>query len=179
MESKSRLHRSDFLRMGLDILVDEGPGSLTAARVSKQLHVTTGSFYWHFRTVAEFHAETQEFWLRGILIPLIREARELAEHPGSVLEVIGQIVRQRGIVHYDGAMRRWARSDQDARKIVDAADKVRQELIKEVFLANGEGKAQATDKTDLFGAAWLGSQAIDDSDHRFRLLGMITGETES
>jgi AcrR family transcriptional regulator len=165
--------------MGLDLLVDEGPGSLTAARVSKQLHVTTGSFYWHFRSVAKFHSEVKKFWLHGILIPLIEEARELAEDPGSVLKIIVQIIRKRGIVHYDGAMRRWARTDREARKIVATADKTRQELIKGVFQAKGDSEATAANKAELFGTAFVGSQTMSDTDRRFKLLGMITGDTKS
>ena len=177
--SNSQRTKPAFLREGLEILADKGPRSLTAARVSKQLCVTTGSFYWHFRTIAEFHSEIKKFWLNEILIPLIKEAREVAEDLGSVLEIIGQIVRQRGIVRYDRAMRNWAHSDQNARNIVAAADKMRQELIKEVFQAKGESMEAASEKAELFGAAWLGSQTIPDSDHRFKLLGMITGDKNS
>jgi len=180
MESaSSQRTRAAFLREGLEMLADTGPRSLTAAGVSKQLNVTTGSFYWHFRTVAEFHNRVKKFWLNEILIPLIAEARAQAEDPGSILEIIGQIARRRGIVRYDRAMRNWSRSDEEAKRIVVAADKLRQELIKEVFQTKGESNKAASEKAELFRAAWLGSQSIEDSDHRFNLLGMITGDKNS
>ena len=143
------------------------------------MHVTTGSFYWHFRTVGEFHDEVKKFWLNEILIPLIAQAREQADGPENVLEIIGRIVRQRGIVRYDRAMRSWARSDRQARKIVEAADSMRQKLIKEVFQAKGEKEKAASDKAELFGAAWVGSQTLPDTDHRFKLLGIMTGDADS
>ena len=76
-------------------------------------------------------------------------------------------------------MRSWARCDEESRKIVLAADELRQKLIKEVLLAKGNGEEAASNKAELFGAAWLGSQKIENTDHRFKLFEVITQETDS
>jgi AcrR family transcriptional regulator len=176
---KPRLNRSDFLNMGLDVLAAEGPRALTAARMAREMNVTTGSFYWHFKTVDEFCEELKSFWRDDIVVGIINDAREQAKSPGDVLEEIGRIIRQRRTDRYDMAMRNWARSDRSADEAVRAADSLRGELIAGVLKDAGASKAQARDKSNLLGAAWVGSQDMQDPDYRFNLMGLITRDSGS
>jgi AcrR family transcriptional regulator len=176
---KSRLNRSDFLNVGLDVLAAEGPRTLTAARMARELNVTTGSFYWHFSTVGDFRDELKSFWRDDIVVGIIDDAREEAKDSGDLLEEIGRIIRQRGTDRYDAAMRSWARSDRSADKAVRAADSLRGELIAGVLKDAGASKERARDKSNLLGAAWLGSQDMKDPDYRFKLMGLITRDSGS
>ena len=175
---KSKLAKSDYLYRGLDVLAAEGPHSLTAARMAREMNVTTGSFYWHFSTVDEFRAEIRKFWRDEVVVGIIVDAKEQAGDPTKVLDEIGKIIRQRGTHRYDAAMRGWAESDSETEKIVRAADLVRRDLIAEVLQVAGESKEEAKDKSNLLGAAWRGSQDIDP-EYRFKLIAMITKKSDS
>jgi len=177
--SKFRLARSDFLNRGLDVLAADGPRSLTAARMARELLVTTGSFYWHFSTVDDFRDELKRFWRDDIVIGIINDVREQAKDPGNVLDEIGRIIRQRGTHRYDAAMRSWAKSDRGAEEIVRSADALRGDLIARVLRDAGASEEQARDKSNLLAAAWLGSQDMDDPEYRFKLMGMITRDSDS
>jgi len=174
--SKPRLDRSDFLHRGLEVLVADGPGALTAARLARELKVSTGSFFWHFKTVDRFRDELKTFWRDEVIVGTIRDAKERADDPGKVMEEIGKIVRRRGTHRYDAAMRLWAETDCKAEEIVRSADQLRGDLIAGVLKDAGASTEGARDRASLFGAAWRGSQEMK-TDHRFKLMSMITDES--
>lgn len=105
--SKPRLSRKDFLHRALDVLAADGPRSLTAARLARELNVTTGSFYWHFDSIEGLCGELKTFWRDEVVVGIINEAKEQADDPAEVLNEIGRIIRQRRTDRYDVAMRGW------------------------------------------------------------------------
>jgi AcrR family transcriptional regulator len=171
--TNSLLSRSIFLLRGLDVLVSDGPRSLTAARMARELNVTTGSFYWHFSTVGNFRDDLKVFWRDEIVVGIIFDAKKQAGDPAKVLDEIGKIIRQRGTHRYDAAMRSWAESDRDAEEIVRTADRLRGDLIAGVLRDAGANKEQAMDKASLLGAAWLGSADMNP-EYRFKLMRLVT-----
>jgi AcrR family transcriptional regulator len=176
---KSSLTRSDFLLRGLDVLAADGPRALKAARLARELQVTTGSFYWHFQTVEEFRNQLKRFWHDEIVVGVIQEAASLNEDPKEILATIGNLVSQRGTHRYDSAMRRWAEHDNDAAEIVRAADALRGELITNQLTSSGVKTEQANDRANLLGAAWRGSQDIKDAEYRLKLISLITRDSDS
>ena len=174
VQMAARHERVDFLLQGLEVLVADGHRSLTAARMSRELGVTSGSFYWHFKTIDDFRSELKKFWRDEIVIGIIREAGARAEAPAGVLEEIGRIVSERKADRFDSAMRVWAQLDREARKVVESADRLRRKLINEVLKSNGAAGDEAEDRVNLLGAAWQGSRDLKDTDYRLKLIGMIT-----
>ena len=172
--ANERLRKSDFLQCGLDVLVADGPTKLTAARMARELGVTTGSFFWHFGTVEKFRDELLVFWRDVIVVGIIEDAKKQAEHPGDVLKEIGKFIQERGTDRYDTAMREWAKSEHKVKETIRSADTLRAKLIAEVLSEAGASEEQARDLTNLVGAAWRGSQEMGDSDYRLKMIGMIT-----
>ena len=169
----SKYRRSDYLIRGLEVLASDGPDALTAARMTRELGVTKGSFYWHYRTVQDFQDELQKFWRDEVVTGIIVEATAQAGNASQVLERIGEIIRRRKTYRYDTAMRAWAELDPGAREVVRSADAQRAKLIASVFEAGGDSAERARDRTNLLGVAWRGSQDMIDPDYRFRLIKMI------
>ena len=168
------LNKSDFLRCGLDVLATDGPRNLTAARMARELQVTTGSFYWHFDSVKDFRDELLTFWRDAIVVGIIIDAKKQAEHPGEVLNEIGRIIRQRRTDRYDTAMRKWAKVDRRTEKIVRSADALRAKLIAGVLSEAGDPEEVARDRANLLGAAWRGSVDMGTPEYRLKLIEMIT-----
>ncbi len=175
---KPRLDRSDFLHRGLEVLVADGPGALTAARLARELNVSTGSFFWHFKTVDRFRDELKTFWRDEVIVGIISDAKEQAADAGKVLDEIGKNIRRRGAHRYDAAMRSWAETDHETEKIVRSADQLRGDLITAVLKDAGANPEGARDRASLFGAAWQGSQEMKP-DYRFKLMGLITNDSDS
>lgn len=179
MDRNARLNGTDFLICGLKVLAADGHRALTAARVARELCVTTGSFYWHFRTIDQFREKLKKFWRDEIVVGTIVAAKERAEAPGKVLEEIGKIVAEGRLDRFDSAMRVWSESDEEARKVVEAADAIRQDTIVRSMKGAGASQNDAEDRMKLFGAAWRGSRGLYDTDDRLRLIGLITRDLNS
>ena len=172
-----RLNKSKILRKGLDILAEDGPGSITAARISRELNVTTGSFYWHFKSIEGFRHELKAFWQDEIVLGLTNEVKARFEDPREVLKAIAEMVKQRKTYRYDMAMRNWAKTCPEAGKIVMSADNFRRDFITEMLRKACESQQSAKDQVNLLGAAWQGTQKMDDQDYRFKLLGLVTKDS--
>jgi AcrR family transcriptional regulator len=53
-KSSKRLSREEWLSRALQVLSREGKAKLKIESLTKNLGVTKGSFYWHFKGRAEF-----------------------------------------------------------------------------------------------------------------------------
>ena len=49
-----RLTKLDWIERGLSTLASDGAHALKVGPMATQLKVSRGSFYWHFRDVADF-----------------------------------------------------------------------------------------------------------------------------
>ena len=59
---QARLSKEEWLARALEVLGKKGAGELTVESLARQLGVTKGSFYWHFRDRADFFRQLIEYW---------------------------------------------------------------------------------------------------------------------
>lgn len=163
--------RDEYLKLGLELLAESGARALTAVRAAAEMNVTTGSFYWHFSSVAEFHAAVRQYWREVVLVDVIEEAwqRAVADQSGPITH-LGLLVRETGIYRYDDAMRRWAEHSPETAEMLVEADAWRGEAMAAMM---GNTKVAGT-RADLIGAAWRGSSGMPNPDRRFRLISLTT-----
>src|SRR5262245_64236468 len=57
-----RLTKPDWIRHGFSVLAAEGAGALKVGPMADGLKVSRGSFYWHFRDIADFRAQLLQAW---------------------------------------------------------------------------------------------------------------------
>ena len=162
--------------MGLEALAEKGPEALKAARLARRLGVTTGSFYWHFGCVADFQSELLEYWKEGVVAGVIDEAKTNAEEPAQVLVELRKRILESGAHRYDAAMRIWARTDPRVRDTLRDTDEVRATFLVETLRKSGLSKQEARDRASLIGAAWRGSQNLDDPEYRMKLIGIAASD---
>jgi AcrR family transcriptional regulator len=170
-EEQAGRSREDYLRTGLELLAESGPRALTAVRLAAELEATTGSFYWHFKNVAEFRRAVREYWRHVVVPEVIAEALKQAEADGGpAIDKLGPLVWQTGIYRYDDAMRRWAQEDAETANALQEADAWRGR----VMTAMMGNTSTAADVTELIGAAWRGSSGMPDAKRRAKLIAMTT-----
>ena len=123
-----RLTRLDWLTAGIDLLQRQGAQALKAEPMARHMKTTKGSFYWHFRDVADFHGEVLSLWEEAADAALARIARET---PGDVacLRAIAQSVADPGedapVLRAEPAIRSWAVDATLAREAIDRVDEAR------------------------------------------------------
>jgi AcrR family transcriptional regulator len=157
-----RLGRADWIRAGHDLLVRSGPASLTLARIAQSLGVTTGSFYWHFGSRAEFLSALAEEWVRSLLEPTAREARAADGDGRQQLQVLGRLLRSRRLPELDAAMRTWARTDAGAAEAVRRADALRVSYLTAFLRSTGLTAQDAQLRAELVMRCWAGMHAVED-----------------
>src|SRR6186997_2442817 len=67
-----RLSKSDWIDHGLNTLTEQGPGGLKVGPMATRLKVSRGSFYWHFRDIADFRAALLHAWQERLTEQVIR-----------------------------------------------------------------------------------------------------------
>jgi AcrR family transcriptional regulator len=81
--SKSRgiqqLAPDDWIHAAIEGLLKHGAQGARIARLARELGVTPGSFYWHFRDRNEFRDRILEYWMNQMLV----RAASAAGHAGK------------------------------------------------------------------------------------------------
>ncbi len=157
------LTRQDWCQAGLAALTADGEKGLTVSRIAKQLGVTYGSFYHHFRDSEDFHVAVLDHWHREILVPLAR--RNLAKQPAS-MEVLVQDVEGSGCSPVEIALRQWAQHYAPAAAAVRRADRYRMRVMAQMLRKRGVPPAEARSQGELMLLAYLGGLQHPDARSR-------------
>lgn len=156
MATSSRLTVDDWLQAGYAIVADEGLHALKLDRLCQRLHVTKGSFYWHFADMAAYRQALIESWTqlkdqerRDI------EALQDAEPRERLSQMMASLVRP---THWtlERAMREWARSDNTIAAAIQAADRRLLKQVRQAFRDYGFDADEAELRATTTFAAGIG-----------------------
>jgi len=171
----NRLSKEAWLDHGLKELARAGPGALKADRLAKSLNVTRGSFYWHFKDLADFHSALLARWRTLMTDRVIAYVDEEAPRAGRL-----RLLMRRAFAGDDGAgddgagddgagddgleraIRSWAAHDLGVRKTVAQVDRVRAGYLEKLFLEAGVAAAEANARARFLYWAYLGRLMVGD-----------------
>lgn len=141
--AKNTLHRDVWLKQALDVLFSHGIGSVKVEILARELGVTKGSFYWHFKNREELLHDVVDWWrdnqiafLDSLDVSHIEDAPNLIK---SVIEFTDHTDDSR----HDVAMREFARFDGYAAAAVSEVDRRRLDYLSALFRAAGFEDAEA------------------------------------
>ena len=119
-----RLSREQWLKRALEILSKEGNAKLRIDLLSRNLGVSKGSFYWHFKDRADFVKRLAEYWARSSTEQAIELVNQSQGNASSRLLELMEFLCQKDFAKYDVAMRAWAAQEpavtQSSRKWTDS-----------------------------------------------------------
>jgi AcrR family transcriptional regulator len=150
-----RLTARDWIDFGLTTLAREGADALKADVLARKLGVSRGSFYWHFRDLAAFHARVIEQWKEVATDAIIADI----ERYQSLEARLEALLRH---AFGDGAalevrMRAWAESNAAAARALDHIDRRRRGYIERLLVEAGIAPAVAATRTQVLYWAYLGA----------------------
>lgn len=166
---RHQLDRAAWIQAALDTLADEGVTGIRVEVLAKRLHVTKGSFYWHFKDRQDLLAGVLETWKDGRIRDIIKQTRP---EPGKeeaqifhVIDVYSASRNKKGIL-IELAMREWARRDSLAAATVEEVDAWRLRCARELFLAIGLPLHEASTRSMLlyayvFGVSMMNCEKFD------------------
>jgi len=141
--SKSTVHRDVWLRKALDVLFSQGIGNVKVEILARELKVTKGSFYWHFKNRDELLHQMVDWWktkqldfLNELGFISVKDAPNLIK---SVIDFTAHTDDSR----HDVAMREFARFEPYAASAVAEIDRRRLNYLRELFAAAGFDSAEA------------------------------------
>jgi AcrR family transcriptional regulator len=158
-----RLAKSDWLRHGLEVLAREGPGALKVVPLASGLGVSRGSFYWHFRDIADFRAQLLAAWRTSSTDQVIRELDARRGEPGLLRQFAGRAFRGRRKL--DRAVRAWAAEDPAVAQAVAAVDARRVSRVAKLLVDAGVDQPRAMQRAAFLYWAWLGQAAVMEPRH--------------
>ena len=153
------LDRDAWIKGALAALAEEGPAGVRIEFLAKQLGVTKGSFYWHFKDRRDLVDAVLEAWKAG----RIRDIRkQTSADPGHELAALQHTIsvysagRNRKGLPIELAVREWARRDARAAAVVEHVDAERLACAARLFAALGLPAAEAAARSVLLYAYVFG-----------------------
>jgi AcrR family transcriptional regulator len=168
VEKRKRLTREDWVDAATRTLLKRSIDGVRVELLAKDLNVSRGSFYWHFKSREELLSAILANWRERQTrrtIERIREEQDLtAEERLKRLRMKPTRTRaSRDGATLELAIRAWARRDRMARDAVDAVDAERVEFSEALLEAAGATKAAARHWALLGHAYILGESLLRES----------------
>ena len=107
----NRLTREEWLQKSLDLLISGRHGKLRIDKITKELNVTKGSFYWHFKNRADYITRLAEYWDHIVQDELIEQANERYDDHKERMAYIIREALTRKLTSYDAAMQMMAHKE--------------------------------------------------------------------
>jgi AcrR family transcriptional regulator len=125
----SPLQPNDWIRAALARLSQDGVDAVRVEVLARNLGVSKGSFYWHFRNRQELLDRTLAHWEQGELasLDLDADAASAATRWARIVQVTADPSR----IQLEAAVRSWARRNEQVARRVAAV-----ELEKTIAIAN-------------------------------------------
>ncbi|MFC1797481.1 TetR/AcrR family transcriptional regulator [Pseudomonadota bacterium] len=147
---KLRLSRRNWLDTALELLHNDGINSVTVEALAKQLGITRGSFYHHFKDRKDLSNEMLEYWKRKWTVEIRDTVAALGLDGSQSLIALGNLIKHRQAAGYDIAVRAWAVHDEHAKEVVRVADKIRLDFIRNQFEKIGFEGLELENRSRLF-----------------------------
>lgn len=147
-EKSKRLSREEWLAAALEVLKSEGVGKVNIVRIARDLGVTSGSFYWHFKDRNDLLRSLLDFWVSSKTEAVLEKADQGA--PSERLFKLMEILTLGKEARYEVAVRAWAGFDKMAAAVVRGTDKRRIEWLRGIFHELGFSGIEAEMRARLF-----------------------------
>jgi len=158
-----RLTKSDWIEHGLRTLANGGANALKVGPMATKLKVSRGSFYWHFRDIADFRSQILQSWQERMTDQVIRDLEAAKAEPDRLKHLMRRaFVTKRSL---DRAIRSWAAEDKDVATIVASVDAHRVAYIAKLLVAAGVESRRALPRAAFMYWAYLGQVIVMDPRH--------------
>lgn len=155
-----RLTKTHWLDQGLRTLASSGAGALKVLPMSRALRVSRGSFYWHFKDIADFHAELLRFWQQRSTDQIIQELESQEDLRGRLTYLMKRAFSSDH--RLDRAVRYWATENKEVARVIAAVDAQRVAYMAKLLVASGVRGRQAAARATFLYWAYLGQAVVMD-----------------
>ena len=158
------ISRDDWIDAAWNILGEAGVEGIRIEQLARQLEVTKGSFYWHFKNRQGLVDTMIERWLG-----MREEDRPtVSENPSERLWQVIERGITRGTRGQAAALRLWAQRNPEVEEKIVIADSARRQFFVDQFKALGHDEEAAEIRAEVYmsviSAEFLHSGSRDETD---------------
>jgi AcrR family transcriptional regulator len=158
-----RLAKSDWISHGLSTLAKDGVNALKVGPMADGLKVSRGSFYWHFRDIADFRTQLLQAWQEEATERVIRDLEVRKGQPDRLKQLMRRAFASSR--RLERAIRSWAAQDRAAAAVVSSVDARRVAYIAGMLAAAGVAGQKAQRRAVFLYWAYLGQPLVMDPRH--------------
>ncbi|MES0880218.1 TetR/AcrR family transcriptional regulator [Roseibium sp. SCP14] len=164
-EQKTRLTSQDWIQAAFRALCAGGPQAIKAEAIARELKVSKGSFYWHFKDVPALKLQMLEHWQRKATEAIIQLVDNSGENSAGRLYLLVEVATNTdtyayGGVNVEAAIRDWGRYDEHAFEAVKTVDEKRLNYVTELFSNCGIPEPQCRSFSRLLYGSLIGLEAL-------------------
>jgi AcrR family transcriptional regulator len=136
---------ADWLLAARAELIQRGVLSVKVDRLARKLHVTRGSFYWHFDSQADLLRRLLDHWMTNNTEPFKRVLTSYPDATRKFQAIVDLWLSEDEYdPRFDTAVREWARVSPQVGRVVRRVDDQRIEVLRQIFLELGYVDPDAT-----------------------------------
>lgn len=143
----ARLSKNIWLKHTLGKIGDVGVAAIQIESLARELKVTKGSFYWHFKDRDSLLSETLKYWYNSATIAIGLAGKRDFNAPRDRLRYFFTLALNKGPDVPGGpieqALREWARVSDIAAETTKRVDQDRMSLIAEAYIELGQSRNRA------------------------------------
>ncbi len=140
--------RLDWVQAGQKLLVEGGIDAVKLHCLTRQMGISTGSFYHHFENFDEYLSALADFFgSEQAQLPFDEARKVVGDDPAELLREATNIFGRGAMRQLNIAMRAWGYRDERARAAVKRYDKALMQNLDEIFLALGFDEVAAKSRT--------------------------------
>jgi len=166
-KERVRLSKESWLSHTLTKIGEIGVANIQIESLAKELNVTKGSFYWHFKNRDALLSETLEYWYRSATKVIGLAAQRNFDKPEDRLRYFFTLAFSRrpdvpgGPV--ERALHEWARISATAAQTTKQVDEDRVRLIADAYAKSGMSEGQARQTATMALAQIIGLNILSRS----------------
>lgn len=182
MSVRPNLTREDWTHAAQQVLVKGGVDAVRVDTLAKELNITRGSFYYHFKSRNELLEGILGGWRTRATEDVILHLSDAQSTPQHQLQRLmelplhGQTAKEAAAIEL--AIRAWARRDEHARQAIDEVDRYRLSYIKGLLLQAGVESQDASDRAYLIYAYQISLSLLNNNEPAGERLARNTRLTE-
>ena len=106
--------REDWILATLNVLRERGIEGVKVVAIARELGLTSGSFYWHFKNIQELLDDVLEYWEHFQTEHIIDDVMKFQGPPGErIKKLMHQVIAENASMP-DSSVAVWAKSDAQA-----------------------------------------------------------------
>lgn len=152
-----------WLDQGLRILETQGRDALTLENLAQGLGATKGSFYHHFKNLADFRTQLMAHFEYESTFKVIKQGENIADPKAKPATVLDEIVMQaaHNWPRAESVLRAWSLEDSEVRATIRAIDNARIEYGTRLFYRLTGSRTRAKAMIKVLYALLLGSEQLE------------------